>query len=69
MMCRILSALLFTFISQKSAAANYVINMGNDLHDISMNEEIKIQIGEKYLPVKWVQKEVLTLRFTSEAKT
>ncbi len=62
MIYKMLSVLLLVCMAQVSIAANYVLKIGDDSYEISLDKGIKIQVGGKYLPVKLVQKEVLTYK-------
>lgn len=59
-MYKILSVLLLLSISQVSAAANYVLKIGDKSYDIALSEEIQVKIGGKSVPVTVVQKDILT---------
>lgn len=62
MVFKILSVLLLISTVQISAAADYVLKVGEDSYEISLDEDIRIQIGGEHLTVKLVQKEILTYK-------
>ncbi|WP_444957062.1 hypothetical protein [Microbulbifer sp. ZKSA002] len=59
-MYKILSLVLLISMSQISVAANYELKIGDSSYEISLNEEIEISVGEKHIPIKLTQKEILT---------
>lgn len=61
-MYKILSVLLLISIAQASTAANYILKVGDDSYEISLDKDIKIQFEGKHLPVRLMQKEVLTYK-------
>ena len=47
-----------------SFAANYILTIGNERHEISLNKTDRIKVGDSYVSVKLEQKDVLT--FTTD---
>ncbi len=49
-------------LSQALFAANYVLKIGEETYEISLDESINVQVGNKTLPVKLELKETLTFK-------
>ena len=55
---RILAALLLLLASKSSFAANYQLTVDGDLHDLSLDEEVQIKVGDEYVSIKLEQKDI-----------
>lgn len=62
---KILLGLLLACTTQGSFAGNYVIQIGDDAYEISLDEDVLIRIGGENFPVRLMQKEVLTYKTES----
>lgn len=60
MKIKILVALIFLPLVNTSFAANYILTIGNERHEISLDKTEQIKIGDSYVSVKLEQKDVLT---------
>ncbi len=52
--------MLFTCIAQGAFAGNYILQIGEDAYEISLDEDVLIRIGGGDFPVRLMQKQVLT---------
>ena len=58
MKIRVLVALLFLSMASASSAANYVLTIDGESHDMSLDKEALIKVGENYVSVKLEQKDI-----------
>ena len=52
-------ALLLLSMTTGSFAANYILTIGSESYDLSLDEETRIKVGEDYVAVKLEQKNIL----------
>ncbi|MGL1933274.1 MAG: hypothetical protein OCC45_16190 [Desulfotalea sp.] len=64
MKIRVLVILLVLSVTNVSFAGNYTLTIGNKSHDMSLDEETSIKVGDNYFPVKITQKN--TFLYTGE---
>ncbi|WP_028865608.1 hypothetical protein [Psychromonas aquimarina] len=57
---RILISLLFLFFAKISFAENYVLTIGKESYELSLDKEVRIKVGEHYVSAKLKQKDYLT---------
>ncbi|MCP4188940.1 MAG: hypothetical protein GY763_15145 [Gammaproteobacteria bacterium] len=60
MKIRILVSLLLLTIAKISLAENYVLTIGNDSYELSLDKEIRIKVGDNHVTAKLKQKDNLT---------
>ena len=59
---KLLIVLILIAISPTSFAANYLLKIGEKIYEISLDESIDVQVGDKLLPVKLELKKTLTFK-------
>lgn len=58
MKIRILVTLLFLSMAKVSFAANYILTIDKESHDVSLDKETRIKVGDNYVFVKLAQKDI-----------